>query len=118
MAIRAAITDSGNIATILAGQLSRSLGTIDGVLLEVKAKTEALPVESTADLHAALGTETFYRSLSQHLTRLPQIFGIAIVDAEGQMVVTTAAWPTPEVNVADRDYFQDARSRTDGRLST
>jgi diguanylate cyclase (GGDEF)-like protein len=33
-------------------------------------------------------------------------------------VVTTAVWPTPTINVADRDYFQDARARTDGQLST
>ena len=33
-------------------------------------------------------------------------------------MVSTAAWPPPNVNVADRDYFQDARTRTDGKLST
>src|SRR6266481_6635651 len=38
-AIRAAISDSGNIATVLAGQLSRSLESIDAMLLEVKTSS-------------------------------------------------------------------------------
>ena len=45
-AIRGAIADSGNIATVLAGQLSRSLETIDGVLLELKSSSASLPIES------------------------------------------------------------------------
>jgi diguanylate cyclase (GGDEF)-like protein len=117
-AIRGAIADSGNIATVLAGQLSRSLESIDGVLLELRSPSASLPIENPSELHATLGTREFYQRLTTYLTRLPQIFNIAIVDAEGQMVVSTAAWPPPKINVADRDYFQDARSRTDGKLST
>jgi diguanylate cyclase (GGDEF)-like protein len=117
-AIRAAIADSGNIATVLAGQLSRSLESIDAVLLEVKSSIGGVHVESGADLHAALARKPFYDSLTQYLARLPPIFSIAIADADGQLVVSTAVWPPPNVNVADRDYFQDAGRRTDGRLST
>src|ERR1700722_268591 len=39
-AIRAAISESGSIATVLAGQLSRSLQSIDSVLLDVKHSAE------------------------------------------------------------------------------
>ena len=39
-AIRAAISESGNIATVLAGQLSRSLQSIDSVLIEVKKRDQ------------------------------------------------------------------------------
>ena len=34
------------------------------------------------------------------------------------VLISTAAWPTPNVNVSDRDYFNDARTRVDGGLST
>jgi diguanylate cyclase (GGDEF)-like protein len=117
-AIRAAIADSGHIATLLAGQLSRSLESIDGVLLELRASGSELKLENASDMRAKLGNKAFYESLTRNLARLPQIFNIAIVDQDGQMVVSTAAWPPPNVNVADRDYFQDARMRADGRLST
>ena len=117
-AIRAAIADSGNIATVLAGQLSRSLESIDGVLLELKSSSAKLPIENPSELRAALGSKEFFERLTSYLTRLPQIFNIVIVDAQGQMVVSTATWPPPNINVGDRDYFQDARARTDGKLST
>src|SRR5437879_7039116 len=39
-AIRAAIADSGNIAAVLAGQLSRSLQSIDSMLQEIKDPTK------------------------------------------------------------------------------
>jgi diguanylate cyclase (GGDEF)-like protein len=115
-AIRSAISETGNIATVLAGQFSRSLESIDGVLRELRSSSTSL--ENPSELRAALGTRKFYGSLTSYLTRLPQVFNIAIVDAQGQMVVSTAAWPPPNINVADRDYFQDAQARPDGKLST
>src|SRR5215467_16056378 len=45
-AIRAAISESGNIATVLAGQLSRSVQGIDSVLLEVKRATKDLDIDT------------------------------------------------------------------------
>jgi diguanylate cyclase (GGDEF)-like protein len=117
-AIRAAISDSGNIAAILAGQLSRSLQSIDAVLLEVKKAEKDLDVASPADLRKAFATQAFQEALKRRLTQLPQIFAIVITDENGQLVVSTAAWPTPNINVSDRDYFQAARARTDGQLST
>jgi hypothetical protein len=36
------------------------------------------------------------------------LFNIFIVDRNGQLVISTAAWPTPSINIADRDYFRDA----------
>ena len=41
-----------------------------------------------------------------------------MADENGQLVVSTAAWPTPDINVSDRDYFISARTRADGQLST
>ena len=45
--------------------------------------------------------------LVQQLINLPQAYQIAVTDDRGQLVVSTAAWPTPDVNVADRDYFKE-----------
>ena len=52
------------------------------------------------------------------LATVPHIFNIVVADENGQLVVSTAAWPTPAINVGDRDYFKTARARLDGRLST
>ncbi len=117
-AIRAAIADSGNIAAVLADQLSRSIESIDTVLLDLATQTKGLDIESAEGLRAAYAKPAFYRSLIKLRDRLPQVFNIVIADASGQIVVSTAAWPVPNLNVADRDYFNDSRTRTDDGPST
>jgi diguanylate cyclase (GGDEF)-like protein len=117
-AIRTAISDSGNIAAVLAGQLSRSLQSIDNVLLEIKDPSKDLDIDRSLDFGAAFNRRSLFKSLVRYRDRLPQVFNIAIADDRGQVLVSTAAWPTPDVNVADRDYFNDARARSDNGLST
>jgi diguanylate cyclase (GGDEF)-like protein len=117
-AIRVAISDSGNIAALLAGQLSRSFQSIDTVLLALKDPSTDLDLGRLLDSRTELDRKAFYKSLVAYRDRLPQVFNIAVADEHGQVVVSTAAWPTRNINISDRDYFNDARTRLDGGLST
>src|SRR5262245_60927896 len=54
--IRAAINDTGNIATILAGQFSRSLNTIDAILLELRGTSKGLDIDTPASVRSIYGT--------------------------------------------------------------
>ena len=117
-AINDAIADSGNIASMLAGQLSRSIHAIDATLLEINRSIKGQDIDTPLGVHAAFNRKASYDLLLEHRGRLPQAFNIAIADRDGRVVVSTAGWPTPNINVADRDYFQDARDRTDNHLST
>jgi diguanylate cyclase (GGDEF)-like protein len=117
-AIRSAIADTGNIATILAGQFSRSLTSIDATLLELRTRSKGLDIDTPAKVRAIYGTREMHDTMRAHLATLPQIFNIAIADENGQLVASTAAWPTPDINISDRDYFKTARARLDGGLST
>jgi diguanylate cyclase (GGDEF)-like protein len=117
-AIRAAIAESGNIAAVLASQLSRSINGIDAVLLETKRATRDLDIDTPESFRASFNRRTVRETLLDKLSRLPQAFNIAVADKNGQLTVSTAGWPTPKINIADRDYFRDARDRTDGGIST
>jgi diguanylate cyclase (GGDEF)-like protein len=117
-AIRSAIVDTGNIATILAGQFSRSLNLIDGMLLEIRGRSKGVDIDTPAKLRGIYGTKEMHDAMRAHLATLPHMFNIVIADQNGQLVVSTAAWPTPAINVGDRDYFKAAQARLDGRLST
>lgn len=117
-AINNAITDSGNIAAILSGQLSRSLNTIDFALLEIRNASKGRTIDNPAKLRAVYGNKQMHDTMRAHLATLPHIFNIVIADETGQLVVSTAAWPTPAINVRDRDYFKNAKSLTGNRLST
>jgi diguanylate cyclase (GGDEF)-like protein len=117
-AIKAAITDTGNIAAILAGQFSRSLHTIDTMLLDLRSMSKGLNIDTPDKVRAVYGTREMRDGMRAHLATVPHIFNIVIADENGQLVVSTAAWPTPDINVGDRDYFKSAQARVDGRLST
>ncbi len=116
-AISAAVSETGNIASVLAVQLSRSLKSIDTVLLEIKQSAERHDIDSAADFQAAIGRREFQESLTNYLGRLPQVFSIAVADREGQIVVSTTGWTATRFNVAGRDFFWKARDRRDGQLT-
>ena len=116
-AIRAAVSETGNIASVLAVQLSRSLMSIDTALLEIKRSVEAQGIESPSALQDVIDRREFPELLAKYLARLPQVFSIAIADREGQIVVSTAGSTATRFNVAGRDFFWKARDRRDGQLT-
>src|SRR5580704_8801943 len=58
-AIDAAISESGNIAAVLAGQLSRSLQVIDAVLQEIEQSSKSRDIDTLGDFHAEFGRREF-----------------------------------------------------------
>ena len=116
-AVRAAISELGNIASILSGQLARSLDAIDAILLQIKKSLQNLDLPESGDLRSVIDKRSFYESLSRYLARLPWIFNIAIADQNGRIIVSTAGWPTPAIDIADRDYFLEARIQKGDELN-
>jgi len=116
-AIRAAVSESGSIATVLANQLSRSVQSIDAALLEIKRAAEAGNDGASADFGAGFDRDGFLQKLRWHLSQMPQVFGLAVANKDGQLVVSTLSGLETNYNVSDRDYFHAARNRTDGEIS-
>jgi hypothetical protein len=64
-AIRTTVSETGNIATVLADQLSRSLQAIDAVLLEVKRSTKSQDIDPRGAAWPAIETRAFHDSLME-----------------------------------------------------
>jgi diguanylate cyclase (GGDEF)-like protein/PAS domain S-box-containing protein len=116
-AIRAAVSESGSIATVLANQLSRSVQSIDTALLEIKRAAEADNDGASTDFGAGFDRDGFLKNLRQHLSRTQQVFSLAVASKDGQVVVSTLSGIEANYNISDRDYFRNARDRTDGEIS-
>src|SRR5438128_8216601 len=71
---RDAFEETGNLALVLAGQLSRFLQTIDVVLAEARDDLNALDSESRTSWRQALSSESVHDKLKGKLARLPQAF--------------------------------------------
>jgi diguanylate cyclase (GGDEF)-like protein/PAS domain S-box-containing protein len=110
-AYRDASEETGNLATVLAGQLSRFVQTLDIVISETRDNLDLLDSEVPSVWRAALSGSSWHDRLRDKLARLPQAFNIAVADQNGDVLVSTAHWPAPKINIADRDYFQKARDQ-------
>jgi diguanylate cyclase (GGDEF)-like protein len=101
------VKDSANIAAVIAEQIDRSIQSIDLVLADLSDRIAALPLEHPDQLRNALESGTFRNTMRDRLSRLPQAFGLAVVDRNGNVVASTSGSLSPRLNVADREYFQD-----------
>jgi diguanylate cyclase (GGDEF)-like protein/PAS domain S-box-containing protein len=52
----------------------------------------------------------FHLMLGSKLDAVSYVGAISIFDADGKLINTSAAWPAPSVNVADRPYFRSLKS--------
>ena len=55
-----------------------------------------------------------HNDLVHRVAGLPYINGVAFLGALGQLVNVSHTWPVPNVNVADRDFFQALTSDPTG----
>ena len=109
-AIEDAQTDTANIAMVLSEQFARSIQAIDIVLTDISEQTETL---AQNEFDKRIRGHDFYKSLKERLGHLSQADFIAINDKDGQVTITTQQWPTPRMNIADREYFQHFKNKND-----
>ena len=114
---RDAYEETGNLAAIMASQLSHLFQTIDRVLADTRDRVEEFDSSFQVPWERALRSVGTHVKLKERLASIPQAFNVAIADAQGNVLASTADWPAPHVNVIDREYFQIARDRNDNELT-
>src|SRR3954470_22570190 len=86
---RDAFEETGNLALVLAGQLSRFLQTIDVVLAETRDDVLNVESEDVNEWRRFVTSQTMQEKLKAKLARLPQAFNIAVADTSGQVLAST-----------------------------
>ena len=67
---------------------------------------DKLGVTSAAELRDRMSGYDAHVMLRDTVNGLPHVESVALVDARGDHVNSSRAWPVPHFNVADRDYFK------------
>src|SRR5947209_6660428 len=67
-------------------------------------------IRTAEDYRNRLSGQDIHRMLRSKIEALPYIGGVNIIDADGNLINSSTAWPAPKVNVADRGYFRTFRS--------
>src|ERR1039457_6163807 len=112
-AISDATRDTGNLATVLAEQTNLAVQSIDLVLNEVQERLENLGARTQDNFGHLQQDKNTYYALTDSLSRLSQAALIALIDKNGRVVTTTQKWPTPTIDLTNRDYFQHFKDNDD-----
>ena len=115
-AIAAATRDSSNLAIVLADQIENSIQSIDLILNEIKAEEELRSIKMPNDFDRVSRSEVTHQYLVERLSHLPQADFITLADKNGTLVNTTQQWPTPDVDLSDRPYFQQLKNTDNSGL--
>lgn len=88
-----------------AQQMTTAYLALDGVVERIKLRTPA----DDADLHKLFANEATFQLLHDKAGSSPQIDVISLVASNGDIVNFSRKWPTPKINLAERDYFKAHR---------
>ena len=95
-----------NLSEMAAQHADQTLAAADGVLERVVDDVNQAEPIDTADLVAKTGTREMFELLRRRQGDLPQIDVLSIVAPDGKLVNFSRTFPTPAINLADRDYMK------------
>ncbi|MBW8853290.1 MAG: diguanylate cyclase, partial [Bradyrhizobium sp.] len=108
-ALRSSGRELENTVLMLAHHFDQQLQDFAVIQKDFVDYVRASGITSAADYRKRLAGQDLHRMLRSKIDALPHIGGLNIIDAEGNLINSSTAWPAPNVNVADRAYFQTFR---------
>ncbi len=105
-----------NLGIALAEQTARSMQAVDLVLKEIQAEVVARRTQTPEQLKRVMGTEAVHRYLVSRRETLPQIGAVGLIGADGTLINGSRQWPTPVMDLSDRDYFTHFRDHNDAGI--
>jgi signal transduction histidine kinase len=95
-----------NLSLTLAEQADRSFQSVDLVISRVGEQIAAAGVTDSGSLLQKMAGRDVHEFLLEKISGVPQLDAVTLINREGKLINFSRAWPIPEVNVSDRDYFQ------------
>ncbi len=95
-----------NLSEMAAQHADQTLAAADGVLQRVVDDVNQTAPVDVADLVAKAGTREMYELMRRRQSDLPQIGVVSVLTTTGRLVNFTRSFPTPVVELADRDYLK------------
>ena len=94
---------------VLAEASSRALSNVAIVLDRIVEDVGTDQIRTADDFRPRLSGFDIHECLKMRAAGIARFTTVLAIDSKGDLVSHSRRWPTPEVNVADRDYFLHAR---------
>jgi diguanylate cyclase (GGDEF)-like protein len=111
-ALRNSARELENTALLLAHHFDQQLQDFEVIQKDLIDHIHATGITNADDYRKRLSSREFNQTLRSKMEALAYVGGVNIIDADGHLINTSAAWPVPEVNVADRAYFRKLKFDT------
>jgi diguanylate cyclase (GGDEF)-like protein len=98
-----------NTVLLLAHHFDQQLQDFAVIQKDFVGHVRASGITTADDYRTRLSGQDIHRMLRSKIEALPYMGGVNIIDAEGNLINSSTAWPAPKVNVADRAYFRTFR---------
>lgn len=97
-------------AVSMAAHAQQALGAADFILQTIQQEVTASGARDGAGLRRRFGTEQQNALLTFQQSSFEPIELVVLADAEGRLVSLSRRGMTPDISIADREYFRDART--------
>jgi signal transduction histidine kinase len=94
---------------VVAEQAAQSINSAYVVLDGITDRVRQAGVRDATELRKVMGTQEMFQTLRDKISGLPQIDVANVVADNGDAINFTRSFPVPQINLADRDYFQVQR---------
>ncbi|TYO65704.1 EAL domain-containing protein [Bradyrhizobium hipponense] len=108
-ALRNSGRELDNTVLLLAHHFDQQLQDFAVIQRDFFDYVRATGIASAEDYRKGLSGQDVHGMLRSKIEALPYIGGVNIIDADGNLINSSTAWPAPKVNVADRAYFRTFR---------
>jgi signal transduction histidine kinase len=95
-----------NFSATTAEHATQTVMSADFVLRRIVDRVQAAGVDSDARLAEFAGTRAMFDFIHERAVELPLIDVATIVALDGRILNFSRSFPTPPINLADRDYLQ------------
>ncbi len=109
-ALHNAARELENTVLLLARHFDQQLEDFEVVQKDLIDYMRAHGVTTAESYKRQMSGEAIHTMLKSKMSALSYVGGVHLFDSEGRLINTSATWPTPPVNVADRPYFRTFRS--------
>jgi diguanylate cyclase (GGDEF)-like protein len=99
-----------NTVLLLARHFDQQLEDFEVIQKDLIAYMRSSGITSREDYKRRMSGQDIHLLLKAKLGALSYVGGVNIFDADGVLINASAAWPVPDVRVADRSYFKVFKS--------
>ncbi len=95
-----------NTVLLLSRHFDQQLEELGAVQNDLVAYMQSSGIDSAERFKRRMSSPDIHLMLKAKLSALSYVGGVNIFDVDGTLINSSAAWPVPVVNVADRPYFR------------